>query len=309
MTQQTQLKAGVIGAGVFGGFHANKYAEHPATQLVTIFDPDINRAKIVAEKHGAQATDDLAAFLSVVDVVTVASPADTHAEMALAALSAGKPVYVEKPLAITVADAERIAHFAKTQIVACGHQERAVFQAMGLLNVPEVATRINACREGPWSGRGADVSVTLDLMVHDLDLVNALGIENLQTVTATGRVEKSKHVDHITADFAFAGAHVELTASRIAPDRKRQMTIEYPSGVVFIDFMTREFNNTTPFDLNADFTNTHGGKDPLATSVGAFIDTVADKRAQPLVTAQDGLAALRLAKMADEAALKTETTA
>lgn len=303
------LKAGVIGAGVFAGFHANKYAELSDTQLTVVFDPNLAKAQELADKHGAQATDDVAKLFKAVDVVTVASPADTHAEMALAALSAGKLVYVEKPLATTVAEAERIVHFARTLPVACGHQERAVFAAMGLLDVPVAPKRIVACREGAWSGRGADVSVTLDLMVHDLDLVTHLGVGTLQTVSAKAQRQHSEFADHIVADFTFAQTAVALTASRMAEGRKRQMRLEYDTGHVFIDFVARTFENTTPYDLNPNFADQPEAQDPLRTSVAAFVDTVLGRRQRPLVTAAEALEALRLAHMADAKAVMTEPTA
>jgi hypothetical protein len=106
MTQD--LKAGVIGAGVFGGYHAKKYVELPGVTLVAVFDIDLARAKALAEPLGAQAFDDRDAFLAAVEVVTVATPAVHHAPAVLAALKAGKPVYSEKPLAVTPADADAL---------------------------------------------------------------------------------------------------------------------------------------------------------------------------------------------------------
>ena len=103
---------------------------------------------------GGRGFHDMDAFLDAVDVVTVASPATFHAEQALAALAAGKPVYIEKPIAISVADAEQVraAAAAKGLVVACGHQERVVFQAMGLLDIPEQPLRLEAA--APWPAVG-----------------------------------------------------------------------------------------------------------------------------------------------------------
>ncbi|MDO9246011.1 MAG: Gfo/Idh/MocA family oxidoreductase, partial [Phenylobacterium sp.] len=103
------LRGGVIGAGVFGGYHSRQYANQPGARLAAVYDPHhLARAQEIAQSHGGQGFDDLEAFLAAVDVVTVASPGSHHAQGALAALAAGKPVYVEKPLAVSLEDADRI---------------------------------------------------------------------------------------------------------------------------------------------------------------------------------------------------------
>src|SRR5436305_7802 len=120
------LRGGVIGAGVFGGYHARQYARLDGVVLSAVLDPHPERAAKVAVPLGGRAFHALDDFLDAVDVVTVASPATLHAQHALAALEAGKPVYVEKPIAVTLADAERIRDLAQAKglVVACGHQER-----------------------------------------------------------------------------------------------------------------------------------------------------------------------------------------
>lgn len=299
MTQTQQFRAGVVGAGAFGANHVRKYAEHGGVQLAAVYDRDLPRAQALAAPHGALATDDLGVFLQHVDIVTVAAPAVVHAEIACAALKAGKHVYVEKPLAATVAEADAILAAQGDRVLACGHQERAVFAAMGLLDIPERPISLEATRAGVWSGRGADVTVTLDLMVHDLDLCLALGLDDLVIASATGQRVHSASVDAITARYAAGGTTVTLTASRMAPERSRHMTIIYPSGRVRIDFVARMFENTTPFALNPDFADTPAGRDPLGTSVGAFITAVQNPGARPLVSGGEARAALALALAAD----------
>src|SRR5690349_982736 len=154
------LRGGVIGAGVFGGYHARQYAQADGAVLSGVFDTHPDRAARVALPLGGRAFHELDAFLEAVDVVTVASPATAHAGHALAALAAGKPVYVEKPIAVSLADARNIRQAAaeKGLVVACGHQERVVFRAMGLLDIPEQPLRLEALRHGPPSERSRDVS-------------------------------------------------------------------------------------------------------------------------------------------------------
>jgi predicted dehydrogenase len=150
-TRTAPLRAGVIGAGVFGGYHAGKYAEHADTTLAAVFDPDGDRAQALAAQHGAAAFSDLNDFLDAVDIVTVASPGVTHAEMARRALEAGKPVLVEKPLAVTGDEADALCALAESKglALACGHQERVVFDVMGLTAITTPPRRIVASREGP----------------------------------------------------------------------------------------------------------------------------------------------------------------
>lgn len=293
------LRAGVVGSGVFGGYHARKYAEMEGIELVGIYDLHPERCFDMANQYGAEAYGDLADLLAVSDIVTVATPATTHAGAALQALAAGKSVYVEKPLATTLEDADRlIAAAAKAGLVlACGHQERVVSQAMGLLDIPERPLRLEAVRKGTPSPRSQDVSVVLDLMIHDIDL--ALSLTDAEPFT----VEGEGTPDEITAEASFAdGFTAVFTASRIAEARERTMRIVYPSGVLEIDFVTRAFSNGTGFPLNEAFTETPAGRDPLGTSVQGFVNAVLGKSPRPVVTGEEAARALDLGLAVEQAA-------
>ena len=299
------LRGGVIGAGVFGGYHARQYATLEGASLAGVYDPDGARAAEVAGRHGAPGFTDLAAFLSAVDVVTVASPAVYHVEGALAAIAAGKPVYVEKPLAVSLQDADKIidAAAAKGLVVGCGHQERLVFDAIGLFSVPEKPLRLEALRHGPKSERSLDVSVVLDLMIHDLDLALALTSAEPLAVEAEGQKTYSGGWDEVQAEVTFEdGFTAVFDASRMAEGRKRTMKVVYSSGELEIDFISREFRNTTGFPLNPDFADTPGAKDPLGASVAAFLAAVRGGRARPVVTPQEAARALDLALAVEQAA-------
>ncbi|MEZ5996645.1 MAG: Gfo/Idh/MocA family oxidoreductase [Hyphomonadaceae bacterium] len=299
-----KLRAGVVGAGAFGRIHARKYAEDARTGFAGVYDPDDERAQQLADTHGAQAFETLADMIASVDIVTVASPPSLHAGAARAALEAGKHVLVEKPLATDASDgAALVALAAKSNLViACGHQERLVFDAMGLLAAPERPTRIESVREGPWTGRSADVSVTLDLMVHDLDLALQLMGRPPEGVLATARSEHGRTADAIDARLAFGGAEAVFVSSRIAPERRRFMRAVYSSGEVNIDFLARTFENTTGFPLNAAFAETRIGSDPLGANVAQFIDAVLGVAARPVVSGEEALAVLNLALEVDQAA-------
>jgi predicted dehydrogenase len=292
------LKAGVIGAGAFGGFHARKYASLGGVDLVGVFDPQPGAAQALAEAVGVRAFASLEELLSAVDVVTVASPAIYHAEGVLAALNAGRHVYVEKPLAVTLDDSDRILALADKLglVVAVGHQERVVSQAMGLFDIPEQPLRLEAIRRGTPSQRNLDVSVTLDLMVHDIDLVLALTDAEPMAVEAQG------DDDQATAEAVFDNGFVaNFSVSRVAGARERRMRIVYPSGEVAVDFLDRTFSNTTPFTLNADFAETPAGRDPLGVSVQTFLDAVEGRSPRPVVTAEEAARALDLTLAVEQA--------
>lgn len=301
MADSAALRGGVIGAGVFGTYHARQYARQDGVVLSAVLDPHPERAAKVAVPLGGRAFHELGDFLDAVDVVTVASPATAHAEHVLAVLAAGKPVYVEKPIAVSVADAERIrrAADAKGLVVACGHQERVVFRAMGLLDVPEPPLRLEALRHGPASERSQDVSAVLDLMVHDIDL--ALSLTPARPVVRGLRA--GGDWNDIQAELAFDdGFTARFDVSRRAPARRRTMRVVFPSGEVEIDFVARTFRNTTPFALDPDFAETPAGRDPLGASVASFLMAVRGAAPRPVVTADEAIRALDVALAVEQAA-------
>jgi predicted dehydrogenase len=293
------LRGGVIGAGVFGGYHARQYSRIEGVTLSAVFDPHPQRAAEVAMPLGGRAFHDLKAFLDAVDVVTVASPATVHGGQALAVLQAGKPVYVEKPIAVTLAEAQavRAAGEAAGKVVACGHQERVIFRAMGLLDIPEQPLRLEAVRHGLPSPRCQDVSAVLDLMIHDLDLALSISAASPAQVQAQGGWN-GIHTE-IAFDDGFVAA---FEASREAEARKRTMKVVYPSGEVELDFLTREFRNTTPFALNPDFADAPAGRDPLGASVEGFLAAVQGRAPRPIVTADEAIRALDLGLRVEKAA-------
>lgn len=298
-----KLRAGVVGAGAFGRIHARKYAEDARVQFAGVYDPDDERASQLADTHGAASFADLDALLTTSDIITIASPPSFHGAAAKRTLEAGKHLLIEKPLATDVdtgAHLVRLAHERKL-VLACGHQERLVFEAMGLFDAPERPTRIESVREGPWTGRSADVSVTLDLMVHDLDLALQLMGKKPNGVMATARAEKGKTADAIQARLTFVDTEAVFISSRIAPERRRFLRATYPSGLVTIDFLTRKFENTTSFALNANFAETRTGSDPLGANVAQFIDAVLGVAERPVVDGEEALAVLDLALEVDRA--------
>lgn len=294
------LKAGVAGAGVFGGYHARKYVELDGVELTAVYDQDLTHAARLAEPLGALPFDDYPAFLAAIEAVTIATPADSHSDLAAEALAAGRHAYVEKPLAVTATAARNLVQAAgdKGLVLACGHQERVIFAAMGLLDLPGAPRSLKSVRRGLPSPRNRDVSCVLDLMIHDLDLAVRLAGSAVAGVHAEGGF------DEVRAEITFAGgliAHFE--ASRVAEARERTMNIVFVDGQVEVDFLAPSFLNTTAFALNSAFADTPDGRDPLGASVRRFVEAVQGLRPRPAVTGAEGAAALDLA-LAVEAAAK-----
>lgn len=167
------MRAGVVGAGVFGGYHAGKYAGDARTEFIGVFDPVRDRARAIASQHGAIAFTSLNAMIEEADIITIASPALFHHDAAYRATAAGRHVLVEKPICATVEEGRELLELAQKsgRVLQVGHQERFVFAAMGLFGDIPHARTLSARRMGTPSARNLDVSVTLDLMIHDIDLV------------------------------------------------------------------------------------------------------------------------------------------
>jgi predicted dehydrogenase len=294
------LRAAVIGAGVFGRHHASKYVSAPGVTLTAIADTDPETRRLVASQFGLIPSADWRDLLGKVDLVSVCTPASTHAEIVRAFLDSGAHVLVEKPIATTLDEAEELIRLAAERglVLTVGHQERFVFAKSGLLDGGEVPLSVESVRAGPWTGRGTDVSVVLDLMIHDLDLVHQLLPGAVMDVQALGRLVHGHLPDEVSATVTFEnGATAELVASRAADARSRSLRAIYTDGMIEIDFLTRKVKNTTGRRLNPlDLT------DPLGESVTAFVKAVEGERTA-LVRPEEARQALRTALMIEEAAL------
>ncbi len=239
-----RLHVGLIGAGHFGRYHALKLAGATRARLVGLTDPDGERAKDVAWEAGCpvMSLDDV---LAAAQAVIIAAPAEAHFALAARALRAGKHVLVEKPIAATLAQADELAALAAETglVLQVGHLERfsaahgAVAARMGK------PLYIEALRIAPFKPRGTDVSVILDLMIHDLDLILALMDCPVESVDAVGAAVASAHEDIANARIRFAnGAVATITASRISLKTKREMKIFSASGYLSVDFAARKLS-------------------------------------------------------------------
>jgi predicted dehydrogenase len=249
------------------------------------------------------------AMLPHVDVVTIAAPARFHGEIGVGCLNQGKHVFMEKPLAANLREADALIRVAEARgrVLHTGHQERFVMRDLGLFDTDVKPLKIECHRAAPFNPRNTDVSVVLDLMIHDIDLAHQLDASPVAEVQAYERIRHARS-DEMSALLTLAnGMQIELFASRMADARKRYMRVTYPDGEIYIDFLTREISNTTPRKLKAlgaegfDDGLPSPATDPLGHGVAQFLRSVREGR--------DAVIAPREARRALETALLILDTA
>jgi predicted dehydrogenase len=281
-----------VGIGAFGRHHAAKYALMDGVEIAGIADPCLKARRAAIATHDVAVVPDWRDLLGAVDLVSVCSPAITHASIVRAFLNAGAHVLVEKPIATRLPEADQLVALASVsgRVLTVGHQERFVFARTGMLDYGDVPLFVECWRLGPWTGRGVDVSVVLDLMIHDLDLVHRLVPGGVCETEATGRQVHSRHMDDVSAQIGFEnGTQVRLSASRVSNLRRRGMRAVYSDGVIEIDFIARTVRNTTRRLVNPLVLD-----DPLGESLAAFV-SAARGEAEPFVRPEEARRALATA--------------
>ena len=236
-----RLRVGIAGAGHFGRYHALKAAASGRATLAGIYDIDAERARTIGWEAGAPDLD-FPALLRACDALIVATPAEAHHALAAAALRAGKHVLVEKPIAATLAEADDLAALAAAhhRVLQVGHLERFSAAHGALAGRIGPPLYIEATRIAPFKPRGTDVSVILDLMIHDLDLILSLVESPIAHVDAVGAAVASAHEDIANARIRFEnGAVATITASRISARTERRMRVFSQDGYLAVDFANR----------------------------------------------------------------------
>jgi predicted dehydrogenase len=236
------LQIGVIGAGHFGRFHALKIAGSARAALAGVSDLDHARAALVAAEAGSVALP-LAELLGRAQAVVIAAPADAHFDLAAQALRAGCHVLVEKPLAATLAQADELVALAGSRglVLQVGHLLRYSAEHHAIASRITRPLYIEATRIAPFKPRGTDVSVILDLMIHDLDLVLSLVDSDIEHVDALGAAVSSPFEDIANARVRFVnGCVATITASRISLKTERKMRLFSEEGYCSADFVARK---------------------------------------------------------------------
>jgi len=239
----SKMRVAVIGVGHLGRHHARILSNLENVQLVAVADIKADRAAQVGGPLGARATTDIRELFGAVDAVTIAVPTEAHGDVALPFLERGIPVLVEKPLARTLREADRMlaAACGSGATFAVGHTERhnpAVRAATTVVSHPRF---IEVHRLGTFPERSLDIDVVFDLMIHDLDIVLSLVHSEVETIDAVGVPVLTDRVDIANARLRFAdGCIANLTASRISRDRVRKIRFFQPDAYVSIDYAEQE---------------------------------------------------------------------
>lgn len=299
----TDLPVGVIGVGYLGQHHARLYGRMDGVKLVGVVDASAERAEAIAKSSGCAVFPDVARLTKEVKAVSIVVPTQQHHAIALECLQAGLDVLLEKPMTVTLAQADELIAEAERRgrVLQIGHLERfngAIRSVEPYLTQPRF---IESHRLGPFMERGTDVDVVLDLMIHDIDIVLSLVRSPVTEIRAVGVPVLSARVDIANARIEFAnGCAANVTASRVSKDKMRKIRIFQADAYMSIDYQQQEavvYRRVTAQggQPNVVFEPVRVEKEePLKAELASFVQTVA-ARAVPVVSGRDGREALRVA--------------
>ncbi|MCE2759574.1 MAG: Gfo/Idh/MocA family protein [Acetobacteraceae bacterium] len=259
------LRLGILGVGHFGRFHALKAAANPAIHLIGLHDASAERAAQIAGEVGAPALAP-EEVIAAAEAVIIAAPTRFHYALAEQALAAGRHVFIEKPIAASLDEADRLIALAARQgrVLQVGHIERFSAAFRTVMGAPSGgrALSFEAVRAAPFRPRSLDVSVVLDLMIHDLDLVMELAGGEPEAVEAVGAAIASDHPDFAVARLRFPGGRAaSITASRVSLAMERRLRVLGTEGEMAVDFLTRSLAVLR-----------RGGAEPVETMPGHGVD-------------------------------------
>jgi predicted dehydrogenase len=301
----SKIRAAVIGVGYLGRFHAQKYAQASECELVAVVDGRVEVRDAVAAEVRSRAVADYRELLGKVDAVSVVTPTPAHFEIADAFLAAGAHVLVEKPITETPDQARALIARAAAakRILQVGHLER--FNSAVLAAEPHLKSpRFMECvRLAPYKERGTDVNVVLDLMIHDIDLVQSLAGSDIVSIDAIGTPVFSGEIDIANARIRFAnGCVANTTASRVSLKTERKLRIFEDAAYISLDLQQKILTlirkregvpQPGQLPVSIEEANLEQG-DALRSEIESFLDCIRNDR-RPIVSGEDGLRALETA--------------
>ena len=310
-----KIRVGVVGVGYLGQFHAEKYANMEGVELVGVVDIDAARSKEIAHRYGTQAFLRHAHLFDKVQAVSIAVPTLLHFPIARDFFSQGIDVLLEKPISQTLEEADELIGLAESKalVFQVGHLERfngALTACKGIVQSP---VYIETHRLSPFPGRGTDVNVILDLMIHDIDILLSLVDSKVERIEATGIPVLTPHSDIANAWIEFEnGCRANLTVSRVSTEKTRRMLIFLSNGTLSIDYLAQKGSFTrkgaqdeTPKIATDEIPVTK--VDSLEAEILAFLQSVRH-RTGARVSGRDGKraleVALRIIRKIDEGGLK-----
>ena len=300
------VRTAVVGVGYLGQFHAEKYAGLPGSELVAVVDTDIGRARQIAAKLNVAAYDSYRELFGKVDAVSVVTPTNLHHQVALALLNNGIDVLVEKPITVTLQEADDLVAAARGQgrILQVGHLERfngAIVALSGILNKPMF---IESHRLAPFKDRGTEVDVILDIMIHDIDIIlNIVGapVTGIHAVGVPVVSSQTNDIANVRLEFA-TGCIANVTASRISVKEMRKIRIFQQDAYISIDYAKQDIEVYRKMDLGEQYDTAQIMYDDIAITqadslkeeIRSFINAV-ETRCEPAVPGEAGRDALKIA--------------
>jgi len=299
-----KVRVAVIGVGYLGRFHAQKYAQLPECELVAVVDARQEARDAVATEVGSRALPDYRGLLGEVDAVSIVTPTAAHFPIAREFLEAGAHVLVEKPITETPEQARELIRLAARQrrILQVGHLERFNSAILGAEEHLKAPRFIECHRLAPYKERGTDVSVVLDLMIHDIDIVQTLVGSAIESIDAIGTPVFSEDVDIANARIRFAnGCVANATASRVSLKTERKMRVFSDDAYVSMDLQQkivtvirkRAGAAAGQLPVSIEERNFEPG-DALKAEIESFLGCIREGRTA-VVTGEAGLAALETA--------------
>ncbi len=295
------VRIGVIGVGYLGQHHARIYSEIEDVALIAAVDIVTNKANRAAEQYGCKAYYNYKEILNEVDALSIVTPTPTHYDIALDCIKAGKDILIEKPITENIKEADELINEAEKRgcILQVGHLERynpAVLAASEMINKPLF---IESERLSPFlgkGGRGTDIDVTLDLMIHDVDIILSLITLPVKELRAVGAEVLTDKIDVAKAWLKFDNGCIALaTVSRLSPEKQRRLKVFQKDSYILIDYMNSE--------VKQYFRNEEGtisslmikpeNKEPLKEELKDFIRCI-KTRERPKVSGIEGRNALRV---------------
>ena len=299
------VRTAVIGVGYLGRFHAQKYAALPGSQLVAVVDADPGARERVAAEVGCRPVGDYREILGQVDAISIATPTPLHFPIARDCLEHGIHVLLEKPVTETPAEARELIEVAarRGRVLQVGHLERfnsAILALEGTLGTPRF---IESHRLAPFKERGTDVNVVLDLMIHDIDLIQSLVAAPIETIDAVGASVFSQGLDIANARIRYSnGCVANTTASRVSMKTERKLRLFQDDAYVSIDLQQKVLTvvrkpapeaAAAPGQVVIEERSYEQG-DALRFEIEAFLRSIREGL-PPVVSGEDGLRALETA--------------
>ncbi len=299
-----KMRFGVVGAGKLGGFHTRTLSTMPEVELVGISDPNLLRAQVLAWRYNCVAYKTVEELLSQVDALVIAAPTEYHADLGIKALSAGVHVLMEKPITNSEEGARKLLELSEKNkvVLQVGHSERfnaAVIETLKHVKNPRYVT---IERLGPYDPRVAATGVTLDLMIHDLDIILLMIDSEIASFEAIGASMLSAHEDICNVRIKFKnGCVADITASRATMEAARRMRIYQQDAYISVDYVSSRlkiYTKKTPVvnslkDIEIAYPK-FAPKQPIKEELMHFIDCIKTSKT-PTPSGEKGLKALRLA--------------